>query len=193
MKRKYGFTLVELLIVLAVIAALIATITPLALNAIRRAKASQVAQNLRSLASALENAAYVNDLVTADGADKGKIAGARGEAIVMGDLARDIDMGNYAVTYLINAPDVTEVLDDDEEVTGYEFSGNPRPGTIFVWVYSTADADLEEVQKIMREVKEECSVEPNAAEGSISILVEMNDDLDIDDANFVYEFYFNIY
>jgi len=32
MKRKYGFTLVELLIVLAVIAALIATITPLALR-----------------------------------------------------------------------------------------------------------------------------------------------------------------
>ena len=57
--RKRGFSLVELLIVLAVIAALIATITPVALNAIRKAKATQVAQNLKTLASAIENKAYV--------------------------------------------------------------------------------------------------------------------------------------
>ncbi|PNQ05655.1 hypothetical protein RM69_03735 [Mesotoga sp. SC_NapDC3] len=57
--RKRGFSLVELLIVLAVIAALIATITPVALNAIKKAKATQVAQNLKTLASAIENLLYV--------------------------------------------------------------------------------------------------------------------------------------
>lgn len=52
---KKGFTLVELLIVLAVIAALMSVATPLALNAVRNAKASQVAQNFRNLKAAIEN------------------------------------------------------------------------------------------------------------------------------------------
>ncbi|PHJ14061.1 N-terminal cleavage protein [Fervidobacterium sp. SC_NGM5_G05] len=52
---RKGFTLVELLIVLAVIAALMAVATPLALNAVKNAKASQVAQNFRNIKSAVEN------------------------------------------------------------------------------------------------------------------------------------------
>jgi len=55
---KKGFTLVELLIVLAVIAALMSVATPTALNAVKTAKASQVAQNLRNIMTAIEN--YVN-------------------------------------------------------------------------------------------------------------------------------------
>ena len=55
---KKGFTLVELLIVLAVIAALMAVATPMALNAVKQAKASQVAQNLSNIMTALQN--YVN-------------------------------------------------------------------------------------------------------------------------------------
>ena len=55
---KKGFTLVELLIVLAVIAALMAVATPMALNAVKQAKASRVAQNLRNIMTAIEN--YVN-------------------------------------------------------------------------------------------------------------------------------------
>ncbi|MGC8819672.1 MAG: competence type IV pilus major pilin ComGC, partial [Fervidobacterium sp.] len=70
---KKGFTLVELLIVLAVIAALMAVATPLALNALKEAKASQVAQNFRNIKAAVENywntekntnAFTLNDLVT---------------------------------------------------------------------------------------------------------------------------------
>ena len=53
-----GFTLIELLIVLAVIAALLAIVTPIALNAVAQAKATQVASNFRSLKSAVES--YVN-------------------------------------------------------------------------------------------------------------------------------------
>ncbi|QAV33991.1 prepilin-type N-terminal cleavage/methylation domain-containing protein [Fervidobacterium changbaicum] len=52
---RKGFTLIELLIVLAVIAALMAVATPLALNAVKNAKASQVAQNFRNIKTAYEN------------------------------------------------------------------------------------------------------------------------------------------
>ena len=55
---KKGFTLVELLIVLAVIAALMAVATPMAMNAVKQAKASQIAQNLANIKTAAEN--YVN-------------------------------------------------------------------------------------------------------------------------------------
>ncbi len=51
---KKGFTLVELLIVMAVIAALMAVATPMALNAVRTARASQVAQNLNALKTSVE-------------------------------------------------------------------------------------------------------------------------------------------
>jgi len=52
-----GFTLVELLIVLAVIATLLAIITPYALGVIRQAQATQVASTLRNIRSLVE--AYV--------------------------------------------------------------------------------------------------------------------------------------
>jgi len=55
---KKGYTLVELLIVLAVIAALMAVATPMALNAVKTARASQVAQNLSNIMTAVQN--YVN-------------------------------------------------------------------------------------------------------------------------------------
>ncbi|WP_292589921.1 prepilin-type N-terminal cleavage/methylation domain-containing protein [Mesotoga sp. UBA5557] len=93
--RKRGFSLVELLIVLAVIAALIATITPVALNAIKKAKATQVAQNLKTLASALENAAYVNGAKSTVGV----YAPGATLQITQAQLARDIDNKSYAIIY----------------------------------------------------------------------------------------------
>jgi len=96
--RKRGFSLVELLIVLAVIAALIATITPVAMNAIKKAKATQVAQNLKTLASALENAAYVN------GADASGIKKPDGGYFTATDdiklLARDVKVEDYGAYIL---------------------------------------------------------------------------------------------
>ena len=53
-----GFTLIEVLIVLAVIAALLAIVTPIALNAVAQAKATQVASTMRNIRSAVES--YVN-------------------------------------------------------------------------------------------------------------------------------------
>ena len=81
--RKRGFSLVELLIVLAVIAALIATITPVALNAIQKAKATKVGQNLKTLASAFENYVYVSG----------------NEPKGLSDIGRDIDGASYAVYF----------------------------------------------------------------------------------------------
>ena len=95
--RKRGFSLVELLIVLAVIAALIATITPVALNAIKKSKATQVAQNLKTLASALENSAYVNGITPSN-----EIKDADGNAIEIEDLGREIDTKKYEMTYTLN-------------------------------------------------------------------------------------------
>lgn len=98
-RRKEGFSLVELLIVLAVIAALIATITPVALNAIRKAKASKVAQNLKTLASSFENYVYVN--------------GSPPDAIT--DLGRDI-ADAYAVYYQENSGFYTVTVSASEDV-----------------------------------------------------------------------------
>ncbi len=96
--RKRGFSLVELLIVLAVIAALIATITPVALNAIRKSQATKVAQNIKTLASAIENAAYVNGY-----SDDGEIySDASENTITIADLGRDIAGDKYGIHYFFD-------------------------------------------------------------------------------------------
>ena len=100
MRRKEGFSLVELLIVLAVMAALIATITPVALNAIRKAKATQVGQNMKTLASAFENYVYVEGT----------------EPTSLSQLGRDIDSSNYAVYYTASSGTYTVVIVTDETV-----------------------------------------------------------------------------
>ncbi|BBJ28264.1 type II secretion system protein [Athalassotoga saccharophila] len=57
-KRREGFTLVELLIVMAVIAALMGALVPVALSAIRHANATRVAENLQSLVTQVQQYAY---------------------------------------------------------------------------------------------------------------------------------------
>lgn len=90
MRRKNGFSLVELLIVLAVIAALIAVVTPIALNAISKAKATQVAENLKTIGSSIENKAYVDGV----GSAAGEIAPG---AVTLANLVKDIQDGYSAV------------------------------------------------------------------------------------------------
>ena len=124
MRRKEGFSLVELLIVLAVMAALIATITPVALNAIKKAKATQVAQNLKTLASSFENSVYVNNSATTD----------------VSTLARDVDSTKYSIVYTetagtyeatitysgkdVDAEQVANVLKDATGTTGGDITYN---------------------------------------------------------------------
>ena len=61
MGMKKGFSLVELLIVLAVIASIIAVSTPLALNAIRKARATAVASDFKTLSRAISSSIYLGD------------------------------------------------------------------------------------------------------------------------------------
>ncbi len=98
--RKKGFSLVELLIVLAVMAALIATITPVALNAIRKSQATKVGQNIKTLASAFENALYVNG----DAPDS------------ISSLGRDIDSSKYGVYYTVTNGTYTVAVITSEDV-----------------------------------------------------------------------------
>ncbi len=53
------FTLIELLIFLAVITALMAVATPVGVNAVAEAKHNQVAENLRNIEVAKQNYAFV--------------------------------------------------------------------------------------------------------------------------------------
>ncbi len=112
--RKRGFSLVELLIVLAVIAALIATITPVALNAIRKAQATKVAQNIKTLASALENAAYVNG-ISSNQIKRDSSNTFAGSADIS-YLGRDIDSGNYGVWYKYDNGKVNAVVFSKESI-----------------------------------------------------------------------------
>jgi len=58
--RGKGFSLVELLIVLAVIAALIAVVTPIGMNAMRKSAAVAVARDLKTLSQAFANKIYLD-------------------------------------------------------------------------------------------------------------------------------------
>lgn len=60
--NKKGFSFIEILIVLAVVAVLVAALVPLAVNAIRKSKAVQVAQNLKNLAAGFENKILVDNV-----------------------------------------------------------------------------------------------------------------------------------
>jgi len=74
MRRRSGFTLVEMLIVLVIIAALVGTITPITLNAVRKANVTAANMDLQAVKSALlqysimENKGTVADLTAGLGA-----------------------------------------------------------------------------------------------------------------------------
>ncbi len=55
-----GFTIVELLIVMAVIAAIISALVPIGVNAIRRAKATTIALDLSQISKAVMSDFYLN-------------------------------------------------------------------------------------------------------------------------------------
>ena len=84
-----GFTLIELLIVLAVIAALLAIVTPIALNAVAQAKATQVASNLRNIRSAAESFVMINKSATGLTIDNLK---------TQGYLTNTAGLENYTIT-----------------------------------------------------------------------------------------------
>lgn len=68
LKGKKGFTLIEMLVVIAIIAILVAIIIPVVANSTTKAKAATDAANLRS-AEATAAIMYVNGDLTADQGD----------------------------------------------------------------------------------------------------------------------------
>ncbi|AKI97248.1 type II secretion system protein [Kosmotoga pacifica] len=100
MRRKKGFSLIEMLIVLSVMAALIATITPVAMNAIRKAKAIQVAYNLKVLVTGMENKILLDSAVPQD----------------ISIIGRDIDTTHYGVAYTFSDGHYTIVAFTTDDV-----------------------------------------------------------------------------
>jgi len=134
---KKGFTLVELLIVLAVIAALMAVATPVALNAVATAKANQVAQNLANLKSAVQTAYAVKGLPADDGAAASKTYLAGYISTFPDGYEVYIDFGakNPAaatITYLLSDPTVDAIKKQNPEVQeklGSAIKGYPSSAT----------------------------------------------------------------
>ena len=133
MKRGFrkGFTLIELLIVLAVIAALLAVVTPVALNAVRKANLTKIASNLRNIKTAAETYVTVNyENLSEEDIDVGKLHES-------GYLTTDPNKGLDNTEYFA-------ALTRDEE------TGNI---TVTIW-YTGEGIDDEDLQPIYSEVKE---------------------------------------
>ncbi len=62
-RARNGFSLVELLIVLAVVAMLISVITPLGINAIRKSRAIAISKDLKALSKTFVNKIYLDNEV----------------------------------------------------------------------------------------------------------------------------------
>jgi len=168
--RKRGFSLVELLIVLAVIAALIATITPVALNAIRKSQATKVAQNIKTLAASIENAAYVNgtydEKIKHGPADADVLDGNTGHDISL--LARDIDTGSYGISYY---------YDDATDAKKYR-----------VIVYTNEDVDASTANSVLSGLTTTVSNDFETEDASLVTL-----GIGYDASYLVYEFSFDVY
>jgi len=167
-RRKSGFSLVELLIVLAVMAALISTITPVAMNAIKKAKATQVTQNLKTLSSGLQHAAYLN------GANSdGQIKSHGNTAIVLNDLGRDLPKDS-----------------NGDDLYGFAYT-RTSGGTYYAVVYYTGgDVDLATAGEILGNQSLEYTSTHLDAEDS---LIEDGATYQSSANDVYYYFYFTIY
>ena len=167
-RRKNGFSLVELLIVLAVMAALISTITPVAMNAIKKAKATQVAQNLKTLSSALQHAAYLN------GANSDGLIKSHGNTTIkLSDLGRDLPKDA-----------------DGDDLYGFAYT-RTSGGTYYAVVYYTGgDVDLATAGEILGNQSLEYTSTDLDADDS---LVEDGATYQSSANDVYYYFYFTIY
>ena len=171
--KKKGFSLVELLIVLAVIAALIATITPVAMNAIKKSKATKVAQNLKTLANSFMNSVMVNNEAPES----------------LSSLGRDIDTNKYALYYnedqgtyrvivvTIEEVDFQEVRKllpeavsndglNDLQINKLANSGSRGNGTVQVMFAGPADYDLRDVYDDDNLIRTYINIDDSDSEGN---------------------------
>jgi len=116
MKARKGFTLVELLIVMAIIAALMAILIPMAGGAMKKARATKIAVTMRNIEQAAEQ------WLMAELPDSYNIA------IENGQGGNDLESKGYL---------------NDGDYTGYGLTITESNGVITIQVtYSTNDSDL---------------------------------------------------
>ena len=143
MRMRKGFTLIELLIVLAIIAALMAVVTPIALNAVRKAKVTNITENLRNIKSAVEAYAYTeqvnnpNDIAVATLTSHGYLANLDTDKfdVAASDESNSILVFAYYKGTDIPVDDLATVLPGATSAAKAGFSGkgpnDDYPGLLF--------------------------------------------------------------
>ena len=115
MKARKGFTLVELLIVMAIIAALMAILIPMAGGAMKKAKATRVAVMMRNVEQAAEQyiMAYLpsngNDITLDHLVDKGYLS----TNTILTDITLSVNIGTdeYKIGVTYNGPKDADFLE----------------------------------------------------------------------------------
>ncbi|WP_334099766.1 type II secretion system protein [Thermotoga petrophila] len=135
MRRRAGFTLIELLIVMAIIAALMAVLVPTATGAMRKARATRIAVQLRNFEQGVEQ--YILATLP-DSDDVGNLTDA---SVTNAGFAEDIDTstknleataGTDKITITVTATVTDSTLAQLVKGTlGETFSGGSQ-GTITV-------------------------------------------------------------
>jgi len=132
-KRREGFTLVELLIVMAVIAALMGALVPVAISAINHANATRVAENLQSLVTQVQQYAYSNHTIPSTSDLANSVSGGNlGDYNIYKSTSSSTQI-KFAVVYnkSISASDVNNV-----------WKGAQAVGTIENWLGSTTGSTV---------------------------------------------------
>jgi len=111
MRRRSGFTLIEMMIVLAIIAALAATLVPIAMNALNQAKVTGNLTDLESIRLAEMQYFYKKGVVTTNTGDSGL-----GVYLTWANL-----QGANEVNYTLSV----NSADDDTVVINVPFNSNP--------------------------------------------------------------------
>ena len=111
MRRRSGFTLVEMLIVLVIIAALVGTITPITLNAVRKANVTAANMNMQAVKSALLQYSIMTN--------KGTVA-------ELSDASTGLGSGHDAVTKLVSE----HYLSEDDPNISIVWNSTGNTGTI---------------------------------------------------------------
>jgi prepilin-type N-terminal cleavage/methylation domain-containing protein len=120
--KRTGFTLVELLIVMAVIAALISVVAPMGLNALKQARTVQVATDLRSaMNTIIGRIAAHGDVVDADEID---IATGYKTAMTLADAVSNV--------YTITLTNFSDKYDEKYLTDAFGASFDESAGTLDV-------------------------------------------------------------
>jgi prepilin-type N-terminal cleavage/methylation domain-containing protein len=126
MKRRSGFTLIEMMIVLAIIAALSATLVPIAMNALNQAKVTNNLTDLESIRLAAMQYYYKETDLTGVGTDTFDPAYLKWDNLSQPDLYTFSATGEASLTVTVNFndEDLANALEVQFPVDSYQASGS---------------------------------------------------------------------